>query len=573
MGLSLNQLREQLTTATKTATLSKAISHQNRIKFHAQCAISKQLGQPITEFFGWVDSLLPIEKANLFKCLFRFPIKTNEVTGVIFDRFSKIFDGRNPAFSYQFANSEQRDDWEWYRQEILDSLNKWQTVGWEHFKTEINSVLIVDMPTERESGLPEPYFYWLTLDRVISYEVADETKGIMSWIIFKMPDDKIAVFDDETYRVFDDPKGKELSAPIVENPHELGYCPARFFWDVPLTLKEPDIKAHPLSRVLADLDYLLFFHTSKKHLDLHAAYPIYSGYEQDCDYHNSENGEYCDRGLIRSKEGHYLLDATSKAVQKCPACGSKRIIGAGSFVEIPIPTKDSADLREPVQMLNVDGTALEYNVEEEERLRENLINSVCGTSTELVNEMAVNDKQVSASFESQNTVLNRIKKGFENAMNWTDETICRLRYGSLFLSANINLGTEFYTLTSDTLWKQYQNAKSSGASESELDALQTQIMETQYRNNPIQLQRMVILAELEPYRHYSRVEALDLYNKNLISLIDLQIKLNFSTFVKRFERENMNIIEFGSMIPFEKKIEIINQKFIDYVKEQREIIS
>ena len=139
----------------------------------------------------------------------------------------------------------------------------------------------------------------------------------------------------------------------------------------------------------------------------------------------------------------------------------------------------------------------------------------------------------------------------------------------MFVSAKVNLGTEFYLYDINTLRNRYKIAKESGASEAELDALQNQILETEYRNNPTQLQRMLILAELEPYRHLSRNEVMNLYDKQLITREELFIKLNFANFVRRFERENTNILEFGSQIPLTKKVEIITNKFFDYASENR----
>ena len=78
---------------------------------------------------------------------------------------------------------------------------------------------------------------------------------------------------------------------------------------------------------------------------------------------------------------------------------------------------------------------------------------------------------------------------------------------------------------------------------------------------------MLILAELEPYRHLTRNEVLDLYGSNLIPENELRIKLNFANFVRRFERENTNILEFGTQIPFDKKISVITSKFNDYANE------
>ena len=99
--------------------------------------------------------------------------------------------------------------------------------------------------------------------------------------------------------------------------------------------------------------------------------------------------------------------------------------------------------------------------------------------------------------------------------------------------------------------------------------LQNNILETEYRNDPSQLRRMKILADLEPYRHLTRDEAIQMRDKGLISDSDLRIKLNFSNFVSRFERENTNILDFGTEIQYAKKIDKIMSEFERYAKEQK----
>lgn len=568
MGLELERIKKEITEPRKRATISKAVRHQNRIKFHAQTNVTPLMCLPTTDFLAWVQNLIPHDKFKIFKTLFRYPVRTNEVTGICFDKLSRIFDGRNPAFNYQFMNSEQRDDWEYYRQDVLREPEVWSTKGWEFFKTEINSVLIVDLPAEQNPAdrYPAPYFYWLPIESVITFE-ANRTTGVMDWIIFRQHDKRIAVIDNERYRIFRESDGGNIGELLVDSPHDLGYCPARFFWSEPMNLQEPDVKQSPLTKELEALDWFLFFHISKRHLDMYGAYPIYSGYEQSCDFSNAENGDYCDGGFLKDKQGYYRLDQAG-LLMRCPKCGDKRITGAGSFVEIPIPDGDKQpDLRNPVQMLTVDRRSLEYNVEEEKRLRENIITAVVGQNEEVTQREAFNEQQVMAAFESQSTVLNRVKKGFESAQQFVDETVCRLRYGSLFVSAKVNYGTEFYLYDANELRNRYKAAKESGASEAELDALQNQIIETEYRNNQTQLQRMLILAELEPYRHLTRNEVLDLYGRNLITENELRIKLNFANFVRRFERENTNLLEFGTQIPFADKIRVITNKFNEYASE------
>lgn len=555
---------------SKRGVILRATLHQNRIKFHAETVVTPTITTPMTDFLNVVSNLIPDDKFKIFRTLFRFPVKTNEITSVCFDKLSRIFEGRNPAYNYQFIGSEQRDDWEYYRLNVLKEPEVWSKKGWSYFQMEINSVLIVDLPTEQDptDKYPQPYFYWLPIDRVISFD-ADPTTGVMRWIIFRQDGDRIAVIDNERYRVFTAKNG-EIGQLLIDNSHDIGYCPARFFWDEAISLADPDVKASPLTEQLDSLDWFLFQHISKKHLDMYASYPIYSGYEQSCDFSNSENGDYCDGGFLKDKQGRYKLD-NAGLLMRCPKCGDKRIVGVGSFVEIPVPDGDKQpDLRNPVQMLTVDRNSLDYNVGEEERLRNNIITAVVGTNEQITTREALNEQQVKANFESQSTVLNRVKKGFEAAQQFVDETVCRLRYGNLFVSAKINYGTEFYILDATELRERYKIAKESGASEAELDALQNQIIETEYRNDPTQLQRMLLLAELEPYRHLTRDEVINLHDKQIVSDSELRIKLNFANFVRRFERENTNILEFGSAIPFAKKIEVINQKFNEYANENRD---
>lgn len=573
MGYGVEEIRKKVAENKRSAVLSRARLHQMRIKFHTVKRVttfnSPYISIPLTQFLAMVENILPHDKFVLFKALFRYPIKTNEVTETCFDKLSRIFDGRNAVYNYQFINSDYRDDWERYRLEKLDEPKVWQTKGWEFFKSEINSVLVVDVEREQNGTWPEPYFYWLPIDDVITYK-ADPTTGQMEYIVFRRKD-KIVVMDDERYRVWSDKKrtGQLVGDPELEAEHDLGYCPARFFWDEPISIDDPDVKASPLSKVLESLDWFEFFHISKRQLDLMGAYPILSGYEQRCDFSNAENGDYCDGGFLRDKQGRYRLDMAG-LLMRCPKCGNKRIVGAGSFIEIPVPNEQEGqpDLKNPVQMLTVDRNALDYNVEEQKRLREEIITSVVGQDEIVTNRDAFNEQQVRANFESVTTVLNRVKKGFEAAQKWVDETICRMRYGRYFISANVNYGTEFYLYSPDELRERYKAAKDAGASETELDMMQNQIIETEFRNDPIQLQRMKILAELEPFRHMGRTEVTELYKGGVVSEEDLRIKLNFPNFVRRFERENTNILDFGAEIPLQKKIDIILAEFRRYAAEQ-----
>jgi hypothetical protein len=568
MVLSINEIQERLKSPLSKAAISKAIKHENRIKFHVESFTNPaDISGPLTDFLEWVKLLIPKDKYYNFVQLFKFPTPNVQLTKKIFFELKRVFASKNPSYNYQFSDSEYADDWEWYRSNVLKEPGIWENTGWQTMKTAINSILIVDMP-EDETATPEPYFYFLSIKDVVDFDY-DKAKKEFRWIMFNQPGNRLACFDEEMYRVLQLDDNRKITEILVEKAHELGYCPARFFWSDELNTKEVESRESCLSPQLANLDWLLYFSISKRALDLYAGYPIYAGYERDCDFRNNETGDYCDGGFLRDVDRNYKVfrDGT---IQKCPVCEQKSLAGAGSLIEMPIPNSGEFEIKDPVKIITIDRESLDYNVDEENRLRKEVFESVTGTGGNVQEKQSINEMQVTANFQSKINVLNSLKRNFESARKWVDDTICKLRYGEAFIDSSISLGTEYYIYTSEELYKQYELAKKNGASEAYLDQLQQQIIETEYQNDTQKMQRASILKHLEPYRHLTFNEMMNLNGKELLDNELLIIKINFSTFIDRFERENMNIIEFAFQIDFDKKINIITEKLKEYAREQQQ---
>lgn len=570
MALDLNQIKQILQKPTKRQVIQKAVNMQKRLRFHTETNIAvSDINQPTALFLDWVRNLLPKDKYNIFLQLFKFPLSTPAVVEDVYRELERVFYSRNSSSSYQFTDSELAEDWADYRKNKLNEPDIWKTVGWKKMQVSINSILVVDLPQVQMSARPEPYFYWLEIEDVVDYEMVNDTE--FKWIVFRQPNRRIAAFDDTYIRVYQLNEKNEIASLVSEATHNLGYCPARFFWSTQLNEKNKDLKKNPISKELSNLDWYLFFSISKQHLDLYAPYPIYSAYAADCNFENNETGDYCDGGFLRNSSGEYkiLNDGT---VEKCPCCSEKRIAGPGSFLEVPIPNQAEGivDMRNPVQITTIDKDSLTYNVEECVRLRNDIIVSIAGSGGIVSEKEAINETQVAANFESKTSVLNALKTNFELAQKFVEDTICRFRYGSDFISSSISWGTEFYVFTVKELYNKYEQAKTNGASESELDAITQQILEVEYRNNPLVLQRMLILKQLEPYLHKTLDEVLKLHEKKLLNENYVKLKINFSTLVEKFERENINIIEFASARTFSEKIKLITDKLLDYVREEND---
>lgn len=569
MALELNQIKQILQRPSKKQVIQKAVNMQRRLRFHTETNIVvSDINQPTTIFLQWVKALLPKDKFNIFLQLFKFPLPTPAIVEDVYRELERVFYSRNSSSSYQFTDSELAEDWANYKKNFLNEPEVWKTTGWKRMQVSPNSILVVDLPQIQKSSRPEPYFYWLEIDAVIDYQLSKLDDNTFEWLIFNQPNHQIAVFDDTYIRVYQLNEKNEIQSLVSEASHDLGYCPARFFWSTQLNEKNKDLKKNPITKELSNIDWYLFFALSKQHLDLYAPYPIYSAYEADCNFENNETGDYCDGGFLRNAKGEYkiLNDGT---VERCPCCSEKRIAGPGSFLEVPVPNQSEgvADMRNPVQITTIDKDSLDYNVSECARLKNEIVISVVGSGGTVSEKEAINETQVTANFESKTSVLNALKTNFELAQKFIEDTICKLRYGDTFISSSISWGTEFYVFTVTELYSKYKQAKENGASNSELDAISQQILEVEYRNNPLVLQRMLILKQLEPYPHKTLDEVIKLFEKGLLDEKLVKLKINFNTLVDRFERENINIIEFASKKPLRDKINIITNKLLDYVTE------
>lgn len=569
MALDLNQIKQILQKPSKKQIIKKASLLQKRLRFHTETNIAvSDINQPTTLFLDWVSHLLPKDKYNIFLHLFKYPLPTPAVAEDVYRELERVFYSRNSSSSYQFTDSELAEDWQNFRRSNLNEPEIWKTTGWKRMQVSPNSILVIDLPTQQNTLRPEPYFYWLEIEDAIDYETPDGTT--ISWIVFKQPENKIAVFDEASIRVYRLNEKNEISGLVSEAVHNLGFCPARFFWTTQLNEKNRELKKNPITKELSNLDWYLFFSISKQHLDLYAPYPIYSAYEADCHYENNETGDYCDGGFLRNSKGDwkFLADGT---LEKCPCCGNKRIAGPGSFLEVPVPnvSEGIADLRNPVQITTIDKDSLDYNVDECVRLRNDIIISVVGSGGTVSEKEAINETQVAANFEAKTAVLNALKTNFEQAQKFVEDTICKLRYGEAFISSSISWGTEFYVFTVKELYDKYKQAKDNGASEAELDAISQQIIEVEYRNNPLVMQRMIILKQLEPYPHKTQNEVVTLFDKGLLDKNKVILKLNFSSYIDRFERENINIIAFGANLSLRDKVNTIYKKLLEYVTEEQ----
>ena len=159
MVLDLNQIREILLKPNKKQLINKAVSLQQRVRFHTETNISLfDYNRSAQLFLEWVSHLLPKDKYNIFLQLFQYPLPTSAVIDDVYRELERVFYSRNSNSAYQFTSSELLEDWLNYKKNNLREPDIWKTEGWKQLQVSPNSILVVDLPQEQKSFRPEFYF-------------------------------------------------------------------------------------------------------------------------------------------------------------------------------------------------------------------------------------------------------------------------------------------------------------------------------------------------------------------------------------------------------------------------------
>lgn len=555
--MEIQEIKESIRERQKSnqQTLSLAKNHQERLKFHSVTKTEKEVNSiAANEFLNFVRSLLPEDKFAIFKSLFRQPIPTTELTEQAFSELEKVFDGVNPVRKLECSNNDYEVLFKDYLKES-GYYDYFSTTGFEVMKSAINTMLVVDLPSMQESEYPQPYISRVDVSCIKYFETQ---KGKFKYVVYES-NDKYYCICNEYYRTFDKSDVDQLGLMTFESPHDLGYCPASWFWTDTMSIDNQDLKKGPISNKVSLLDWILLYSISKQYSDLYAPFSIYWGYEQDCNYQDGEMS--CDHGYILDKNLNYLYEGDK--LKKCPKCSS-RITGAGSFIEVPVPGPNTPTLSPPVGIVPVDVNSLNYNVNELVRLETKFKESVTGVVKEQTKE-AINEKQVLGNYEQRKQVLYNLKSNFEKIEQWTFSTMGKLMLGENFKSYYVNYGTEFYLYSSDDLLKAYNDAKIANVDQIILDELEEMYIETKYKNNDEEKQEYKILKALDPFRHLTIPQVKAMYDANQIEYSDYMLKVRFSTLIKRFERENISLRLFGDKLDFAKKIESIESVLKSYI--------
>lgn len=544
--------------------VAEAVREERRARMHTESSGSITTNPAVQEFLKWVSAIIDKSKFAVFQHLMVNPLATIDVTESIFNEVRKIFDGRDRFIGYSFTRPDLVNDFRKYLQTIKDS-DFWVTTAMGAIKNGYNGFIVVDMPDPEDgtitTGRPEPYYYFLPVDKVLQYEYSGN--GTLEWLFFKECDDEAYLFDSINFRKFNLVQGKWVQVSII--PHNLGRVPCRQIWDDKQSNKCDFRKRGLITNSLGSLDELLFKIISASHADLYAAYPVVTMYEQRCDY-TDPSGNVCEDGKVRRwvKNGH--TGDNVETLEVCPKCnGGVRTLGAGTLIVAPARAKaDDPDMIDAVKFVSSPIESLKYINDKVSQLKNEITYSIIGIVDE-VSGVAINKDQVWSQYESRQNVLMHTKKQIEEAHKWVHETLAMLRYGKAFISCTVNYGTQFFIATSQQIMEGYKNSRDNGVPAFELALQRQQYYDTKYRSNPALLEKIKILSNIEPYQDLTIAQLLSM--STLVDQRLLKLKLDFDNYVSRFEREFVDVSLFMQYSDFNLRVNTIRDILLGYVDE------
>lgn len=510
-----------------------------------------------TNLLNGIKSRIPNDKYQKTIKFFEYPLEVTSLANEITGHLNVVWNGRNSNFNIEYPTEASKQGAE----ALLSHLNIRRFIentGKKVFRSQPQTVVVIDKDS---SGVP--YLLELCSSRIYHLEQKpDSDSGIKSIIFSHSMEngmEKIAYYDSNYYVVLNKSKEGNLSIDSI-NPHNLEYCPARFFVDVPLNSKEKKRKWNPFASSLGKMSIFQQFVAYCIYAEYYGVFPVIEQAVNPCE------DEDCVNGIIKTP-----LKGGGFGESKCGYCNSNSIFsGAGTVVKVfPSDSKDENDTRGYFKFISPDTKNLEYE-DKKQKDRENDIKlNVTGYNDNLT-KGAVNVQQVRSVMEDRKKPL-QIMSGIASRLHeWITKTTVKL-----FLDADIevsaNYGTEWFLLSEQEIQMLFATAKKEGLPDSEIDKIYKLLVETKYKGQPKLIERMMIENALNPLPYKTIADCKDLLSIGAITIQNLTIKANITALISRFERENGSILEFGSQsnMTFESKIELINNTFLTYIKDEQ----
>ena len=479
------------------------------------------------------------------------PYPTTQFIMEAMDELNKVFYANDRHIDFECSTEALKQDFAIFLDEYL-GIEELTYKTFNLLFESPNNVAVMDIG-EPFDNWANPYTYTLQPKQIRDIEV--NSKGEIELLIFIIDDKNYGVLDDTSYRQVQTGANNSLNL-IKDEPHELGYCPARHICADMIEGSEGIRRIGLLMGAIARMDDVLMGEVLKKSADLYAAYPIMQKPEEPCDVEGCEGG-YITRINTLTNE---------QTPVPCPSCSNRKSVGPGSVINVPTAAIMEG-VGKVVNFVNADVAILEYYTKELDKLKESVFTSLTGGHYKEATKQQLNEKQVQDAVERRRNKNIYIGELLEEIHEWYIDTSGKLRYANAYKGSIVKYGTEFYFETLEMAIDKFQKLKNAGSPQYIVEQ-QLQVIETLFsRNNSAYEKRSALLRLLEPYRSLGLTNLMAM--PDMVDPDEMEVKIRFGELIDKFELENGSIVTWGAAIDLKTKVERIKQQLYDYVTASR----
>lgn len=537
MILSDEQLRQKIKNSRINNLVSDGLIYESQLKVFTEALTHDEAKneEGYKDILKTMEGRLHPEKYKKTLKYFTFPLPIVNDTRDISADLNKVFHARNANFNNTYSSKTV----EAAAEELFKGMkiNKYiHTIGKKVLKNKPNTFVVLD---KDEQG--RTYIVTIYNEDIIEAKFVLGSETELEYIQFmhsKYTNEeekevaRIAHYDEESYRVVDLVEGNAIIT--ISNRHTLGACPARPFLSETRNSKNPFDRYSPFAPVQSTLLNWTLYDVYLRYADHYSVYPVVEKAKDICDDDNCENGQ----------TRRALEDGTYTAWEDCATCSSSKIIGSGTVVELDVAMlSDEKDARGVMRFVSPDIKGVEYAAKAQEARIQYLKKNTTGV-TQVMEKEAVNADQVRSVMEDRRKPLLHISNMLNSIDVWIHEAAVKLAFDA-DMHRYANWGTEWLLMSEADIQLLFTEAKKAGMPESELDELYSQLVETKYKANPNKVRSLIVQNNLNPAPYSTLDECYMKVKNGVMSRIDLDIKANITKYIKRFERENGALSEFG----------------------------
>lgn len=497
------------------------------------------------------------------------------LTSVIIDNLNRWTNAQGTVKKCDFKDPKKNEDFievlnqVWNGKSFDDFIN---TFYKEAIFTEFNGFALITKPVRDEEskviireGVPkpddgknlDPYMIFIAITDVHDYYLTGDK---VEYLIIKL--DK----ENKKYRVIDDNRDIILNftndgmetVSVINN--EIGYVPARMISNINENILNNQVKTSPINHIIPALDRYFSCDCDLRMQYIKHCYPKMAIVTRECVTCGA-------KGYIME----YRDDEETKVTcNTCNGTGREIPISRDGVIGIPqyLMQGDSPYPGSPASYITPEVESLKTAAEDLKQQKldiiyagtgdKNIVAESLNTATEnIINSRSLEDRiaEISTMVEQFEVFLKQSIKDMHKDFQASEVDIV-VKYGK-----KIALKSENELLT------EIKEAKDSGMNFIYIQALQSELIYVRYKNNKDELERQLLLNDIEPFAGYSIDEVLKM--KEYISKDDLKLKVNFESLVDQLEN-TQPVQDIGVGEGYKKRVNMIKEELYKLLPDETE---